>query len=219
MARSVRLRMPPGAGSDSIAALVDLVAELVREKEETKRLLAAFAKGEIGREQIVEELASRYQLGIGSAVQALAEHDGAAAQQLGERLRSRLDSALAEIASRGNPSKSRSQDASPAPASSLAMLKERDDAVLKREYVLLSAMSSRNEAVRSADLIKAAQKQEPGLSDEAVTAHLIRLLNAGIIGKERKGRYHGTPLSRGHLDDLAREIEARGLTVPAKTAI
>lgn len=211
--------MPPGAGSDSISALVELVAELVREKEETKRLLASFAKGEIDREQIVDELASRYQMGIGSAVQALAEHDGAAARQLGERLRSRLDSALAEIASRGSPSKSRSQDNAPPPTGSIALLKDRDDAVLKREYVLLSAMSGRNEAVKSADLIKAAQKQEAGLSDEAVTAHLIRLLNAGIIGKERKGRYHGTPLSRGHLDDLAREIEVRGLTLPTRTVI
>lgn len=211
--------MPPGAGSDSISALVELVAGLVREKDETKHLLAAFSKGEISSEQIVNELASRYQMGIGSAVQALAELDGAAAQQLGERLRTRLDSALAEIASRGHSRKSSSQEGTAAPASGIAMLKERDDAVLRREYVLLSALGSRNEAVKSGDLIKAAQQHEAGLSDEAVTAHMIRLLNAGLIGKERKGRYHGTPACRSHLEDLAREIEARGLALPPKTVI
>ena len=209
--------MPVGDSSDSIAALVGLLAGLVREKDETQRLLTAFSKGEIGSEQIVNELAARYQLGIGGAVQALAEHDKAAAQQLGERLRLRLDSALAEIAGRGGPPRAKPTESIPAPVAGVTILRDRDDSVLRREHVLISALSGRNDAVRSADLIKAAKAFEQGLTDEAVTAHLIRLLNAGIIGKERKGRYHGTAESRSHLADLAREIEARGLELPPRT--
>ncbi len=206
--------MPPSVSSDSISALVELVAELVREKDETRRLLAEFAKGGISSEQIVNELAARYQSGVGGAVQALAEHDKDAALQLAERLRTRLDSALAEIASRGRPQRASSADNATGQSVGIAVLKDRDDVVLCREYVLVSAVSAGNVAARSADLIRAAKAIEQGLSDEAVTAHLIRLVNAGIIAKERKGRYHGTALSRRHIADLTSEIEARGLRLP-----
>ncbi len=212
--------MPPGPSSDSVSALVELVSELAREKDETRRLLSGFSKGEYSPDQIVDELASRYQMGIGGAVQALAEYDRDAAQQLGARLRSRLDSALADIASRTPQSRARRTEGEPPPtAAGIAAFKEREDAVLKREYVLISVLSGRNTAVRSGDLIKAAQAMEPELSDEAVTAHLIRLHNAGIIGKERKGRYSATQDSQKHLVQLVREIEARGMELPPKPSI
>ncbi len=214
------LRMPPGPSTDSVSALVELVSELVREKDETRRLLSAFSKGEYSPDQIVNELASRYQMGIGGAVQALAEYDRDAAQQLGERLKSRLDSALADIASRTPSVRAGKTDGEqPAQAVGIASFKEREDPVLRREYVLLSALSGRNTAVRSGDLIKAAQAIEPDLSDEAVTAHLIRLHNASIIGKERKGRYSATPESNKHLGLLVREIEARGINLPPKPSL
>lgn len=212
--------MPPVSSPDSVTALVELVSELVREKDETRRLLGAFSKGEYSPEQIVNELAARYQMGIGGAVQALAEYDKDAARQLGERLKLRLDSALADIASRPSPSQTRRTGSEQQPSAiGIAALKERDDAVLRREYVLLSALSGRNTAVRSGDLIKAAQALEPELSDEAVTAHLIRLHNAEIIGKERKGRYSATPESNRHLAHVANEIEARGMKLPPRPTL
>lgn len=211
--------MPPASSSDSLTSLVELVAELVREKDETRRLLAAFSRGEISSEQIVDDLAAHYQLGVASTVQALAEYDAGAAQQLGERLRGRLDSALAELASRDRPRPTRPAPDETGPATSIAAFRDRDDTVLLREYVLVSALVGRNDAVRSADLIRIAKRREERLSDEAVTAHLIRLHNAGIIGKERKGRYNGTLESRSHLEALTREIEARGLRLPQRAAL
>jgi DNA-binding transcriptional ArsR family regulator len=207
--------MPSNDTSASIAALAELVAELVREKDETKRLLAALSRGEIKTEQVVSELAMRYHTGVGGAVQALAEVDKAAAQQLGERLRSRLDSALAEIAGRDRVWAAKAIDDAPAQQSiRMAVLKDREDEVLLREHAIISRLCASNDAERSADLIVAAKGIDPGLSNEAVTAHLLRLFNAGLIGKERKGRYHGVAQTRSHLADLKREIEARGLRLP-----
>lgn len=207
--------MPADHGSDSISALVSLVAELVREKDEAKRLIGAFAKGEISSEQIVNDLASRYQLEVAGTVSALAEHDPVAAEHLGQRLRLRLDSTLADIANRSMSAPRAAGGAVETPPNSgVTSLKEREDDVLLREHVLLTAICGRNEPARAADLIKAAKDFEANLSNEAVTAHLIRLVNADIVGKERKGRYHGTLQSRKHLEQLEREIEARGLRLP-----
>ncbi|MEQ1715983.1 MAG: hypothetical protein ABL907_08370 [Hyphomicrobium sp.] len=228
--------MPGKDTSASIAALVALVGELVRDKgqalrqqaapnddstDETHRLLTAFSNGEISSEQIVNELSARYQTGVGAVVQALAEFDKNAAQQLGERLRLRLDSALAEIASRGSGPKQVPGKLAEAPTqqSGMPTFKDRSDVVLLREYALVSALSSSDQDAKAADLIRAAKAFEPEVTAEAVTAHLLRLVNAGVLGRERKGRYHGTADSRRHFQDLTNEIEARRLRLPPKTVI
>ena len=195
--------------NDTLDTLVKLVAQLVEERGDTRRLLAAFARGELTNEQVVNELAAQYQTGIGGAVRALAEHDKEAAQQLGARIRSRLDSFMSELAAADGPA----ARAAHRPANADGF-KDRDDAVLLREYVILSALVQSNDSVRSASIFEAVKAVDEEINDETITAHLARLLKAQIIGRQRKGRYHGIAQSQTHLAALMREIEARGLALP-----
>lgn len=201
--------MASNPDNDSVARLVEQVAQLVRDKEDSKDLLAAFGRGEISSEQIVNRLAAQYQTGIGGAVRALAEHNKDAAQRLGERLRSRLDAFLAELGDGDGASANK-----PVKAAAADGLKERDDDVLRREYVMMSLLANSNEAVKSANIFKAVKTLGKDVADMATTTHLSRLLKAGYIGKERKGRYHALAQGATHLTALACEIEARGLTLP-----
>ncbi len=195
--------------NDATIALVEMVKQLLQEKEDSRKLLAAFGRGEISSEQIVAQLASQYQTGIGGAVRALAEHDRGAAKQLGERLRDRLDSFLVELgANVPLPA------AKPARDARTDGFKDRDDDVLMREYVMLKALTKSDEPIRSASIFGAVKALFDGVSDETITAHLVRLHKAEIVGKERKGRYHGIARSQAHLAGLKAEIEARGLKLP-----
>ena len=192
-------------GSDPIIVLAGLVAELSREKEEPRRLLAAFGRGEITRAEVIDDLAARFQLGIGATVQALAEYDKDAAQQLGTRLKGRLDAVLTDIGKRGAVKK---------PAAQATKFGDRDDDVLRREYAIVAKVLALNAPVKTADLIALSRVFEPEISDEAVTAHLNRIVLAGVITKGGKGRYLRGPETKAHRDDLAEEIQLRGLDVP-----
>jgi hypothetical protein len=196
--------------NDATAALAELVKQLLQEKHDARQMLAAFGRGEISSDQIVAQLAAQYQTGIGGAVRALAEHDKAAAKQLGERLRDRLDSFLSELGAGEPPPQPR-----PARTVRTDGFKDRDDDVLLREYVMLKTLTRSDEPVRSAAIFTAVKALLGGVGDEAITAHLVRLQKADIIGKERKGRYHGIARSQTHLAALEAEIEARGLRLPA----
>ena len=172
-------------------------------------LLAAYAKGEITEDRIVGELAVRYQRGIGSAVQALAEHNKGAAQQLGERLRNRINEFLSNLSDR-DTAPVESGPAQPASEN----FKDRDDSVLLREYVILKSLSKRNEPLKSATIFEIVRMFISGDQDQAITAHLARMVKAGIIGKERKGRYNAVQQGPAHVARLASEIEARGISLP-----
>lgn len=195
--------------TDATAALTELVRQLLQEKDDARKLLAAFGRGEISTDQIVAQLAAQYQTGIGGAVRALAEHDKAAAKQLGERLRDRLDNFLREIGGSETP-----PSAKPAREPRPDGFKDRDDDVLLREYVMLKTLTRSDEPVRSAIIFAAVKDLLGKAGDEAITAHLVRLQKAEIVGKERKGRYHGIARSQTHLAALEAEIEARGLKLP-----
>lgn len=196
--------------AETVGRLAELVAKLVHEQEEARRLIAAFGRGEISSDQIINALSAQYQLGIGGAVRALAEHDKDTAQQLGERLRSRLDGVLAELAARDAAAAVKAR-----PRSALTdTFKDRDDDVLRREYVILKVLANRNTDVRSASIFDAVRLLDATLPDESITAHLGRLLKAGIIGRERKGRYRGLPQGRAYIAALEAEIEGRRLLVP-----
>jgi DNA-binding transcriptional ArsR family regulator len=198
---------------EAVSRLVELVAQLVREKEETKRLIAAFGKGEISSDRIIAELSAQYQLGIGGAVRALAEHDKFAAQQLGERLRSRLDGMLAELTARdATAAKLRPR------TSASDTFKDRDDDVLRREFVILKALANRNSDLKSSSIFDAVRAFDPKVPDESITAHLGRLLKAGLIARERKGRYRGLPHGNDYLAALEAEIESRRLPLPVVDA-
>jgi DNA-binding transcriptional ArsR family regulator len=195
--------------NETFSRLLELVTQLLREKEDSKDLLSAFSRGDLSSEQIVNALAARYQTGIGGAVRALAEHNKDAAQQLGERLRNRLDGFLAELAAGENAPATK-----PLRASVYDGFKDRDDSVLRREYVMMKLLASSNDAMRSASIFETVKAVDVDVQDEAITAHLSRLVKAGLIGRERKGRYHGLPHGISHVAALVSEIEARGLKVP-----
>lgn len=196
----------PGPGSDPISVLATLVAELSREKDEPHRLLAAFGRGELTSNQIIDELTARFQLGIGASMQALAEYDKDAAQQLGTRLKGRLDTALAEIGKRSGAKNSASQ---------ATKFSDKDDDVLRREYAIAVKLLTHNGAVKTADLIAVSRTLEPDISDEAVTAHLNRIVLAGAIVKGGKGRYLSGPETKTHRDNIKEEIEMRHLDIPS----
>ncbi len=196
---------------DGTARTIELLTQLLSHND-IDALLASFSKGEIGQDRIVGELAVRYQRGIGSAVQALAEHNKEAAQQLGERLRDRLDEFLTGLAKRDlshvNPL--------PKPHRSESF-RDRDDAVLLREFVILDAFAKTNAAFKSAEIFALVRQLNGSVQDDAITAHLARMLKLGVIGKERKGRYNAVPRGADHLAALISEIEARGLPRPASS--
>lgn len=195
----------PDPGADPLVVLAGLVAELSREKDETRRLLAALGRGEITAAEVIDDLAARFQLGIGASVQALAEYDKDAARQLGTRLKGRLDAALGDIAKRGAV-----EGTSPR----AAKFADRDDGVLRREYFIVSKILTSNAPVKTGDLIASARVLEPGISDEAVTAHLNRMVLAEVILKSGKGRYVRSLKTPAHRDSLTNEIETRGLAIP-----
>lgn len=195
---------------EASARAVEMFAQWVKSND-LDALLAAYARGEISDERIINEIAARYQRGIGSAVQALAEHNKAAAQQIGERLKGRIDEMLDGLARRdvsAPASKPRLKPSAP------DALKDRDDAVLLREHIILTALAKTNAALKSADIFEHLRTFDPVLQDDLITAHLARMHKAGFIGKQGKGRYQAVPSGAAHLQLLAEEIEARGLRVP-----
>lgn len=195
---------------EASARAVEMFAQWVKSND-LDALLAAYARGEISDERIINEIAARYQRGIGSAVQALAEHNKAAAQQIGERLKGRIDEMLDGLARRdvsAPASKPRPKPSAP------DALKDREDAVLLREHIILTALAKTNAALKSADIFEHLRTFDPVLQDDLITAHLARMHKAGIIGKQGKGRYQAVPSGAAHLQLLAEEIEARGLRVP-----
>lgn len=195
---------------EAAARAVEMFAQWVK-SDDLDALLAAYARGEITDDRIINEIAARYQRGIGSAVQALAEHNKAAAQQIGERLKGRIDEMLDGLARREVSAFAPKTRAKPSPADAL---KDRDDAVLLREHVILAALAKTNSALKSAEIFEHLRTFDPGLQDEAITAHLTRMHKAGFIGKQGKGRYHAVPAGAVHMQSLVLEIEARGLNLP-----
>lgn len=193
---------------DANARAIELLAKMLSTKD-LDQLVAAYSSGAISSDRVVNELAARYQMSIGSAAQALAEHDAQAAELLGQRLRARVDEFLAGLAGRtGKP------DVKVAAPSATDGLKDRDDAVLLREYVILKTLARTNGALRSSEIFATVNKFGGESHDEAITAHLARMLKQGVIGRERKGRYNAVPAGSSHLRALATEIEARELRLP-----
>lgn len=192
-----------------LSKLVALVAEMVREKEETRRLLNELGRGSVTADALVKHIASEYQTEIGGAVRGLAAHDKAAAQRLGEQLRDHIDVFLAELGSGPRPS------AKPAVRKKADRFKDKTDAVLIREYVLVKALTVSDQPLQSGEIYDLVRAADGGLKYDAMTANLARLANAEVIGKERKGRFHGVAQSHAYLKDLKAEIEARGLSPPA----
>lgn len=197
--------------------LIQLIAELLgqlKKRQDAGELVDAYGRGELTTTEIVQKLAAQYQSGIGGAVRGLAELNKDAAVQLGELLRNRLDVCLAELET--GPGRA----GKPAPRKREAVsFKDRDDAVLLREFALVAALTRSDEEVRSAQLFEIAAAVAAAANDkitnEAVTAQLGRLVDQDVVGKVRKGRYHGTAQSKAHLASLKAEIEARGLALPA----
>ena len=193
------------------ARTLELLTRLLGEND-LDALLNTYAKGDLTEDQIVTELAVRYQRGIGSAVRALAEHNQSAAKQLGERLRNRIEEFLSSLPDRGTP---KPDDRPRQVVASMETFKDRDDAVLQREYVILKALAGRNGSLRSATIFDVVRSVVDGVQDEAITAHLGRMVKAGVIGRARKGRYNAVAQGDTHLQGLTSEIEARGLPLPA----
>ncbi len=192
---------------DVNARLVELLSQLLA-ADDTDALLASFARHEIDKDRIVAEFAARYQRGIGSAVRELAEHDAAAAELVGRRIRDRLDAFLDELGRRDGADERRQP-----PQQDNLKARDRDD-VLLREYVILSAVKRTNEALRSAQLSALVSQVCGETSDSIITAHLQRLLGAGLIGRERKGKYHGVTAGAQHLAALVAEMGARHKRLP-----
>lgn len=197
------------------SVLVQLLAELLgqlKKRQDAGDLVDAYGRGELSTSEIVQKLAAQYQSGIGGAVRGLAELNKDAALQLGELLRNRLEVCLAELeTSPGRAAKPAQRKREP------QSFKDRDDGVLLREFALVSTLTKSDEEVRSAQLFEiagaVAATANDKITNEAVTAHLGRLVDQELIGKARKGRYHGTARSKVHLASLRAEIEARGIAL------
>jgi hypothetical protein len=185
----------------------------ILQNNELDELRLAFLRGEISAERLINEITARYQRGIGSAVQALAEHDKDLAQQVGERIRSRLDEQLQSLAARDARVSKKKEPKSP----SSEGLKDRTDDVLQREYLILNAVAGSDIPVKAADIFKLVRAFDPGLSDNVITAHLARMHEMGVIGKAGKGKYHKVAPGAAHSLALADAIEARGLPLPKIT--
>lgn len=200
---------PSGSSDDSGRALEEL-AKLLKSND-FDQLRTAFVEGKVTADELINEIAARYQRSIGSAVQAIAEHDKIVARRVGERLRDRLDELLRTLASRDAVTQQRKK----APKTSgVDDLKDRAGEILQREYLILAAISKSDLEVRAADLLALVQKFDGSLSDNVVTAHLSRMYDMGVIGKAGKGRYHKVAAGATHLAYLVDAIEARGLALP-----
>ncbi len=197
--------MSASQDDDASGRNVDLLARLLR-LHDLDMLLDAFSQGQIDRTQLTKESASNFQRNIGSFIRALAEHDPGAAQDVGQVLRDRIDEFLGGL-------ERRTGAIAVSPARSEGF-KDRDDSVLLREFVVLTALTRTNDAIRSAEIFKLIRLFDAKVQDQAITAHLARMLKAGLAEKLRKGRYSAVPASADHLGALTREIEARGLALP-----
>ena len=199
---------------DSIASLL---SRLIREKDETRHLIAAFGRGEITREYVVKELVSRYQREVLGAMHGLAAFDEEAAKRLGDTLKQGIEGVVAQIGGSTDSSRTsgKPSEAMPARQQGVGALTDRDNPVLCREYIIVSLLTARpNEIFKTGELIAAVRKLEPHLTDEAVTAQLGRLATSQIIERARKGYDKATRLSPGHLKALESEIETRGISLP-----
>lgn len=202
---------------DSIASIL---SRLIREKDETRHLIAAFGRGEISSEYVVKELVSRYQREVLGAMHGLAAFDEDAAKRLGDSLKQGIEGVVAQIGTTGGGGKDQpklaASEAPPPRQQGVGTLADRDNPVLCREYALVWLLNTRpNQIVKTGELIAAARKLERHITDEAVTAQLGRLATSQIIERARKGYYRSTPQSLPHLQALASEIEARGLALPS----
>lgn len=196
---------------NTAARAVEVIAQFVSNND-LDELRASYARGEITQDELVNEIAARYQRGIGSAVQAVAEHDKALAVQIGERLRDRIEEQLTMLSNRGSLA-SRREPKRAGPEA----LKDRDDDVLIREYLILRALTKGNASpFRTAEILALVHQFEPGAQENSVTAHLTRMFNAGLLEKASKGRYNAVPASKAHMAALADAIEQRGLQLPAQ---
>jgi hypothetical protein len=198
---------PAGKKSvDPLSRLSDLVAELL--DDTPKRLVAAYGDDKISRDTLHKKLAAMFHNEFGGPIRGLAEHDREAAQEFGLTLRRRIDQLLAELGAGDSlpASGQRQPDAE--------HVKDKTDDVLRREYAIIKALAGSDQALRSSELYEIVKALDPATNDMTITANLVRLANAGTIGKARKGQYHGTAQSRSYLKDLRAEIDARGLPLP-----
>lgn len=216
--------MPNSSDGEALTQLMELMLQLVRERDEAKRIVSAFGRKELAAEEVVKALSSLNEFGFGATVRALAEFDKDVAQRLAERARGGINAFLAELdsgrhtpeQSAGAPFEQKRQAATrieQAGAMSHAF-KDRDDGVLVREYVIFRMIATSNAEVRSPEIFNEIKKLNAETTEEAITAHLVRLQKSGLIGRARKGRYHAVPASRRHLAALSSEIEARRLETP-----
>lgn len=202
---------------DNQASLAQLLTQLIKEKDGTRDLISAFGRGEISSDYVVKELVSRYQREVLGAMHGLAVFDEVAAKRLGDSLRQGIEGVVAQIGAPAAGANVRIPADTPPRTQGIGALSDRDDPVLRREFMLVSLLSQRpNEIFRTGELIAAARELEAAISDEAVTAHLARLAASQIIERAKKGYYRSTPKSSPHLLDLKSEIEARGLPLPAR---
>ncbi len=194
--------MAPPDDSDS-RKLVEMALKLL----DTDILIAAYQRKEIEDEDIIKELAWRYQKGIGSAVSALGEINKDVARQLGERLRSRMDSLIKELAERDD-------DKPDKQVKTKAGIVGRDDAVLLREYIILRVVDRSNGEVRSAHIFDAVRSWNSSIPDEHITAHLARLVKGRVIVREGKGMFTKTARTADHLARLTDVIDRRKINLP-----
>ena len=197
--------MSASQDDDASGRNVDLLARLLR-LHDLDMLLDAFSQGQINRDRLTKESASNFQRNLGSFIRALAEHDPGAAHEVGQLLRDRIDEFLSGLDRRPG-----STTAGPMRSEGF---KDRDDGVLLREFVILTALTRTNDAIRSAQIFGLVRQFDGKVQDQAITAHLARMLKAGVADKARKGRYNAVAASVPHLGALTREIEARGLPLP-----
>lgn len=173
-----------------------------------RQMLEQFERKEIEPEQVVRRLLASYQLELGSAILALRELNSAVAQEVGEKLRQRIESFLAEFerpvaVRRAEPRTSFGQ-----------RLLDKDTKVLQRECIVFRLLLNPNQEVEFSVIYAAVKAFEPGVATGAMTMTLNRLIKEGLVVKRRRGRYQGTAVSRDQLMQIEHEIEARGAAMP-----
>jgi hypothetical protein len=169
----------------------------------------AFTRNEISGDQAIDYLMALHQLGVGAAVNALAELDSVLAQRLAERLRTSIDGSVKRLSKTSFDAEEPIHE-----QATTERFRNKSPSVLQREYLFFRELTRSNQEIPFARLLELVRPLDPSVKGPTITAHLDRLTKEGLISRKRKGLYGATLRSRGYLQGLIAELEARGESPP-----
>ncbi len=176
--------------------------------ESARELLDRYENGKITPETLLRRLMIIHHLEVGAALAALADFkDKSLVKELGEQLRASIDRTM------GAADRRKVEEEKP-PSEFKARMFDKSTQVLQRELVLFRELKNPNAEVPLSKLVAAVKKVEPDATSGAVTMNLSRLVDEGLVEKQRKGIYRGKLQGTDHIVELEVEIEVRKERAP-----